>query len=242
MSIFKKATKDAARLRLALAGPSGSGKTYTALAVATAMSKADGSISRVALLDTEHASASKYADLFHFDTVSMAAPYHPDRFCKVIQAAAGEGYDVLIIDSLSHAWNGTGGILEIVDQVAARQRSSNSFAAWKEATPIHQRLIEALLGADIHLIATMRSKQEYALEKDGKGKLQVKKLGLAPIQRDGMEYEFDVFAELDMQHRLIVTKSRCPALSDAVIEKPGADLAATLSNWLRADTVAAQAA
>ncbi len=158
MPIFKKATKDAARLRLALAGPSGSGKTFTALAVATAMSD------RVALLDTEHASASKYADLFRFDTVSMAAPYHPDRFCKVIQAAAGEGYDVLIIDSLSHAWNGTGGILEIVDQVAARQRSSNSFAAWKEATPIHQRLIEALLGADIHLIATMRSKQEYALE------------------------------------------------------------------------------
>ncbi len=236
MSIFKPATKDAARLRLALAGPSGSGKTFTALAVATAMSE------RVALLDTEHASASKYADLFRFDTVSMAAPYHPDRFCRVIQAAAGEGYDVLIIDSLSHAWNGAGGILEIVDEIAARQRSSNSFAAWKDATPIHQRLIEALLGADTHLIATMRSKQEYALEKDGKGRLQVKKLGLAPIQRDGMEYEFEVFAELDMKHRLIVTKSRCPALTDAVIEKPGADLAATLSNWLCADPVAAQAA
>lgn len=234
-NIFKPATKEAAKLRLALAGPSGSGKTYSALSIATALTE------HVALVDTEHGSASKYADRFAFDTVSMAAPYHPNRYVKVIEAAAGAGYEVLVIDSLSHAWNGTGGLLEIVDEIAARMKTANTFAAWKDATPIHQRLVEALLAAELHVIATMRSKQEYVLEKDSKGRMAPRKVGMAPIQRDGMEYEFDVFAEMDMQHRMLVSKSRCPDLADAVIEKPGADVARTLRTWLEAPGQAAAA-
>ena len=225
-AIFKKATKEGARLRMAVSGPSGSGKTYTALAVGTHLA------GRVALVDTEHGSASKYADLFDFDTVSMGAPYHPDRFCKIIEAAADEGYDVLIIDSLSHAWKGTGGLLQIVDKIGARQRGGGNFSAWKDATPIQERLVETMLSTDLHLIVTLRAKQEYAMEKDDKGKTTVRKLGMAPIQRDGVEYEFDLFCSMDMDHRLIVDKTRFPELTDAVMEKPGKDLADVLAAHL----------
>ena len=106
--------------------------------------------------------------------------------------AEQHGYDIIIVDSLSHAWNGKGGVLEIVDEVLARKKTSNSMVGWKEATPIHQNLIENIVSSGIHIIATMRSKQEYVIEKDSKGKTQINKKGLAPIQRDGMEYEFDV--------------------------------------------------
>lgn len=226
MSIFKQATKRAAKLRMAIAGPSGSGKTYSALAVGTALG------GRVALLDTEHGSASKYADLFRFDAAEMKAPFHPERYIKVIQAAAEAGYEVLIIDSLSHAWAGQGGLLEEVDKVAKRSQSKNGFAAWKEVTPIHQKLIEAMLAAPLHVIATMRSKQEYVIEEDDRGRKSPRKLGMAPVQREGMEYEFDVFGELDQGNNLIISKSRCVELAGQVIHKPGREMADTLRAWL----------
>lgn len=228
---FAKATKAQARLRLAIGGPAGSGKTKTALRVACALAEADGK--RVAYLDTEHGSASKYADEHDFDTLNLDAPYHPDRYVEAIRAAQAAGYGVLVLDSLSHAWNGAGGLLEIVDEIAKRQRTTNSFTAWKDATPIQHRLVNALLSADLHIIATMRSKQEYVLEKDEKtGKTAPRKVGMAPVQREGVEYEFDIFGEMDQEHTMVVTKSRCPALSDAVLHKPGEDLAATLREWL----------
>lgn len=225
--VFQKATKAQAKLRMGIAGPSGSGKTYTALAVGTALGK-------TALVDTEHGSASKYADIFDFDVLELAPPFHPDRFVEAIKEA--DGYDVLVIDSLSHAWNGAGGLLQIVDQIAARQKTANTFGAWKEATPIQDRLVDAILGARLHIIGTMRSKQEYvleAVEKNGRTVQVPKKVGMAPVQRDSFEYEFDVFAEMDQEHRLIVSKTRCPALTDRVIEKPGAELAETLREWLQ---------
>lgn len=228
MSIFKKATKKSARLRMALAGPSGSGKTFTALAIGTKLGD------KVALLDTEHGSASKYADIFAFDAAEMKAPFHPDRYIKTIQAAGEAGYDVLIIDSLSHAWSGSGGLLEEVDKVAARMNSRNSFAAWKDVTPIQNRLIEAMLAAPMHLIVTMRSKQEYVIEEDERGRKTPRKIGMAPVQRDGVEYEFDVFAEMDLSNRMMVTKSRCVELAGAVITRPGEEVALQLKEWLNA--------
>lgn len=225
MTLFQKAVKEQAKLRLAIAGPSGSGKTYTALALATNLGD------KVALVDTEHGSASKYADIFEFDTAEMHAPFHPDKFGKAIDAAAEAGYDVLILDSLSHAWNGPGGLLEIVD-AAARKYKGNTYAAWSEGTPIHNRLIESIIQADLHIIATMRSKTDYILVEDGRGKQRPQKVGMAPVQRDGMEYEFDVFLDMDIENNAIVTKTRCPELTGEVISKPGADLAATLAEWL----------
>ena len=222
--MFKQAVKHEAKLRLAIAGPSGSGKTYTALAVGTALGK-------TAVVDTEHGSASKYADIFNFDTLHLSAPFHPDRFTEAIQAAGQGGYDVIILDSLSHAWNGSGGALELVEQFS-RKYKGNSYAAWGDVTPIQNRLIESIVGADIHVIATMRSKQDYILVEGKNGKTAPQKVGMAPIQRDGFEYEFDVFLDMDIDNNGVVSKTRCSALTGQVISKPGEQLANTLKEWL----------
>lgn len=222
---FKRATKSQAKLRMALMGPSGSGKTYTALSVA-------GALGNVAVIDTEHGSASKYGDQFTFDVLELTE-YHPQQYIDAIQAASESGeYDVLVIDSLSHAWNGSGGVLEIVDKASKRSDAKNTFAAWRDATPLHNQLVEALLAAPLHLIVTMRSKTEYVLERDERGKMTPRKVGLAPVQREGMEYEFDVVAEMDMQNTLQVTKTRIPRLTGKVIHTPGAALGETLKAWL----------
>jgi len=215
-------------LRLAIAGPSGSGKTYTALAVATAL--ADGG--KVAVLDTEHGSASKYADLFAFDVLNESAPFHPDKVTAAINDAGRGGYAVLILDSMSHFWNGPGGMTDIVDDIARRMKSPNSFAAWKDGTPIQQKMIEAIVSAPLHIIATMRSKQDYILETDERGKQRPRKVGMAPIQRDGFEYEFDVFMDMDNDNTGMIAKTRCPALTNGVFRKPGADVANILRDWL----------
>lgn len=234
MNMFKKATKTEAKLRLAIAGPSGSGKTYSALAIATALG------GPIALLDTEHRSASKYADIFAFDVLELDAPYHPDRFVEAIQGAAQAGYKVVILDSMTHAWNGEGGLLDIVEQIAKRMKSANSFAAWKDATPIQNRFIEALLSADLHIIGTMRSKQDYVQERNDKGNTVIRKVGMAPIQRDGFEYEFDVFLDMDIDNNAIVSKTRCPSLAGKVVNKPGEQVAKVLTEWLKGAPVQAK--
>ena len=129
--VFKKATKEQAKLRMGIIGPAGSGKTYTALLTARNLVP-DG---KIAVLDTERGSASKYADIFEFDVCELES-FHPENYIKTIQAAEEAGYDVLIIDSLSHAWTGKDGALELVDKAAARERG-NSFAAWRHVTPLH---------------------------------------------------------------------------------------------------------
>ncbi len=227
MSRFQKAERKQARLRMALIGPSGSGKTMSALKIAQGLGQ------RIAVIDTEHGSASKYAgDVAEFDTLELR-DYHPDHFIQGIQDAARAGYDVLIIDSLSHAWAGEGGVLSQVDQIAARQRTQgNTFGAWREATPLHNRLINAILAAPMHVICTMRAKTEYVQEKDDRGRTQIRKVGLAPVQRDGMEYEFDVVGDIDAAHALVITKSRYAPLSDRVIPTPGRDLGEELGAWL----------
>jgi DNA polymerase III delta prime subunit len=222
--MFKKAVKHEAKLRLAIAGPSGSGKTYTALALATSLG------SKVAYIDTEHNSASKYADLFDFDVMNMTSPYHPDKFSDGIKSAVNGGYDVVVLDSLSHAWSGSGGLLQIVDH-ASKKFKGNSYAGWSEGTPIQDRLIEAIVSANIHVICTMRSKQDYILvEKNGRQTPQ--KVGMAPVQRDGFEYEFDIFLDMDTENNAIVSKTRCSEIAGALIPKPGKELADILAEWL----------
>lgn len=229
---FTKAVKRDAKLRLSIAGPAGAGKTWTALTLATGL--AEGA--PIALIDTERGSASKYADVFSFDVMELDT-FHPDNFVKGIHEAEAAGYAVLVIDSLSHAWNGTGGLLEIVENIAKRKNSTNTFTAWKDATPIQNRLIEAITSARLHIIVTMRSKQEYVIESVN-GKSVPRKVGMAPIQRDGFEYEFDVAVDMDIDNTLIVQKSRCPALTGAVIAKPDGKVAQTLKAWLHSDVPA----
>src|SRR5690606_25623008 len=187
---------------------------------------------RIAVIDTERGSASAYADRFQFDTLQLTS-FAPERYLEGIQAASDAGYDVLIIDSLSHAWAGKDGILEFVDKVAARSRSNNSFGAWREATPVHNKLVDGILDAKCHVIVTMRSKTEYVQEKDERtGRTTVRKVGMQPVQRDGLEYEMDIVADLDWENRLIVSKTRCEALQGYVVKQAGAELAGIIREWL----------
>lgn len=223
MSMFQKATKKKAKLRLAIAGPSGAGKTFTALTLGKHIGK------RIAVIDTERGSASKYAgDVADFDACELDH-FAVQKYITAINGAAAEGYDVLVIDSLSHAWAGKGGILEEAD------KRGGKFGAWRELTPMQQRLVDTILSYPGHVIATMRSKMDYAVTIDdskGRKETKVEKLGLAPVQRDDMSFEFDVMIDMDERHNGRVTKSRCPGLADAVISKPGKELADTLMAWL----------
>lgn len=231
---FQKATKKKAKLRLALVGPSGSGKTYTALSIAKHLGE------RLAVLDTEHASASKYCDKFEFDTICPDT-FSPQVYIDAIHAAAKAGYDVLVIDSLSHAWMGAGGALEMVDNAARKSQSRNTFTAWRDVTPLHNALIDAILSAPIHIIATMRAKTEYVME-DVNGKKMPRKVGIQPVQRDGMDYEFDVVCDLDEQHNLIVGKTRCDRLDGKSFRHAGREVAEVLSAWLSDGAVEAPSA
>ena len=226
MALFKKATKTQSKLRMALYGVSGSGKTYSALSLATGLG------GRIALIDTERGSASKYAGRFNFDVLEMTPPFTPASYVQAIKAAEAEGYDVLVIDSLSHAWSGAGGALEMVDNAAARSSSKNTYTAWRDVTPQHNALVDAILQVRCHVIATMRSKTEYVMEPDSRGKMMPRKVSMAPIQRDGMEYEFDVFGEMDINNNLIVQKSRCEALAGGVFNKPNGQVSDLLKAWL----------
>jgi len=220
--MFKKATKEQSKVRLALAGVSGSGKTFTSLLFGT-------TIGRTALIDTEKGSASKYADLFDFDVLELD-DHHPDNFVKAIKAAESD-YDCVVIDSLTHAWNGKNGCLELADQESAKSKSNNSYISWKKITPIHDRLIASILSADCHVIATMRQKQQYEAGKNEQGRFSVTRLGMAPVQRDSVEYEFDIMGEMNIDNTLVITKSRMAELSGKVFNKPDAEIAKQIMAW-----------
>lgn len=226
---FKPATKAEAKARLAFAGPSGSGKTYTGLIVAARFAGPDG---KVAVIDTERGSASKYADEFTFDTLQVHT-FDPRDLVKALAAAGAAGYPVVLVDSLSHYWMGTGGMLELVDAAAKRSGGGNSFAGWKEARPHERRMVDALLAYDGHVIVTMRTKSEFVIEENERGKKVPRKIGLKPEQRDNIEYEFDIVGDLDLENTLTISKTRCRALNGAVINRPDAGFADTVLEWLK---------
>jgi nucleoside-triphosphatase THEP1 len=225
MSGFKKATKAQAKLRLGLIGPAGSGKTMTALRVAHGLG------GRIAVIDTERGSASLYAGErgLGFDVLELET-YEARHFIEAIADAEAAGYEVLVIDSLSHAWAGKGGILEFVDK-AAKRSGGGSFSGWRDATPLHNQLVDAILGAKMHVICTLRSKVEHVIEQVN-GKTQVRKVGLQPVQRDGLEYEFTVVGDVNQDHELIVTKTRAAFLKDAIVREAGEELGKQLREWL----------
>lgn len=229
---FKKATKNESKLRLALIGTSGSGKTFTALTFATALAPTG----KVAVIDTERGSASKYADKFNFDALDLDT-FAPAKYVEAIAAAQAAGYEVLVIDSLSHAWSGKDGALEMVDRAAKRSNSNNTFTAWRDVTPEHNRMIDAIVGANMHVIVTLRAKTEYVMEQTPSGKLMPRKIGLAPVQRDGMEYEFDVVGTMNDDNTLVISKTRCSDLSGGVYEKPNGKVTDALKAWLKGEKV-----
>lgn len=197
--VFTKAERKKAKLKLNHNGPSGSGKTYSALTLASGLGK------KIAVIDTENESASLYAGEFEFDTLPLRPPYSPERYIGAIQAAFNMGYEVLIIDSVTHEWSGTGGCLELNDEVARTRFRGNSWSAWSETTPRHRKFIDAILQTDMHIITTTRAKTETV---QGEGK-KILKLGMKAEQRDGFEYELTIGLDVVHENHFVVpTKDR----------------------------------
>lgn len=202
---FTKATRKRAKLRLAVGGPSGAGKTTAALEIATGLG------GRIALIDTERSSASLYSDKYEFDAMDLGPPYSPERFIEAIESADRAGYATLIIDSATHEWDGSGGVLELNEKLAQSKYKGNTWSAWSESTPRHRAFIDAMLQTGMHVIITLRSKTETAQGSDGK----VKKIGTKLEQRGGIEYEFTVVFEMDHgSYNAVVTKDRTRLFSD----------------------------
>lgn len=224
---IRKAERKKAKLRLGIAAPSGAGKTYSALLLAFGLG------GKVGLIDTEHGSGDLYAHLGDYDIIGIQAPYTVAKYIQAIKAFEQAGYATIIIDSLSHAWSGDGGLLDKQGKMA--DRGTNSFAAWRTITPEHNALVDAMLSSPCHIIATMRAKQEYVLETNSKGKQEPKKVGMAPVQREGMEYEFTVMLDVDMNHIASASKDRT-SLFDGQYIKITSDTGAMLLGWLETGT------
>jgi len=229
---FKKAVKREAKLRFGIFAPSGGGKTYTSLLFAKEIG------GKIAYIDTENGSSCKYLGedgIPEFDIADL--PYENDAgkyitsLIKLIKEAQEE-YNVLIIDSLTHAWTAC---KDEVDAAAKRMRSGSSFAAWREGSKLWSNLITAILNCKCHLICCARSKQEYVQEKDSNNKTQIKKVGLAPELREGMEYELDVVGEIDQEHNMVITKTRCRAVDGAVAKFPDGQFIKPVINWLQGE-------
>lgn len=231
MSSFKKAERKQAKLRLGLTGPSGSGKTYSALTLAKTLGK------KIAVIDTENGSASLYTHLCEFDTLDMQKPYSPERFIQYINEAEKAGYEVLVIDSITHEWSGPGGCIEINDTLAASKYRGNTWSAWSETTPRHRKLLDAIVASPMHMIVTLRSKTETAQVDDG-GRKKVVKLGMKTEQRDGFEYELSVVLDIVHEgHYAVASKDRTGLFTGKdpkpITEQTGKDLL----NWLNSGAV-----
>lgn len=217
---IKRATRSLAKLKIAVSGASGSGKTLSSLLLGFGLVKAShpdwkdaDAWAKICVIDTENASASLYVGSRHgaitvgqYNTIELDPPFAPKRYIEAIEIAQNAGIEFLIIDSLSHAWSGQGGMLDM--QGAAAQRTGNSYTAWRDVTPEHNRLVDTILQSNMHICTTMRSKTEYVLEDNGKGKKVPRKIGTAPIFRDGIEYEFTTVFEVNQQHIASVSKDR----------------------------------
>ena len=217
---IRKAERKKAKLRLGIAGASGSGKTWSALEIATGMG------GKIGMIDTESGRGELYGEDFNYDVIRLEAPYSPARYVEAIKSFERSGYDILIIDSLSHAWSGEGGVLSIVDKAGGQFQSG-----WKVGTPQQNLLIDNLINSPMHIITTLRVKTEYVVEKNERGKNEPRKIGLAPIQRDQLEYEFTVFMTMSQDHIAHVTKDNTK-LFDQQFVKPSNAMGENLMAWL----------
>jgi hypothetical protein len=232
MSLFNKAERKRAKLKIALTGPSGAGKTYSALLMAK------GFGGKVAVIDTEKGSASLYAgnkDIgVDFDVLEIEPPFRTKKYIQAMQAAIDEGYDTLIVDSITHAWAGEGGLLQQKEEIDAAGRG-NSYTNWAKITKDHEAFMSAILQLPINMIVTMRSKMEYVLEQNDKGRAAPKRVGMAPVQRDGVIYEFSVVYDIAINHMAQVSKDRTGIYDDTFF-KITADHGRELIDWINTGT------
>ncbi|MCM1168284.1 MAG: ATP-binding protein [Ruminococcus sp.] len=193
----KHAEREKIYTKIALMAPSGGGKTYSSLRLATGMAEEiqtqTGKKARILLANTEQKRGYYYANEFDYDIVDITPPHNPEQYVELIDFAVAEGYDILIIDSSSHEWEGKGGCLEL------QQQAGGTYQSWAKVTPRHNKFISAISDSPIHIIATMRGKDQYEMTKDDRGKTSVQKLGVGAKQRDGFEYEFTCTFLLDQK-------------------------------------------
>lgn len=223
---FTKAVKYNAKGRVALIGPAGGGQSFTALVLARALAGPNG---KIAAIDTEHGSLSKYADLFDFDVMELDS-FSPTSFIDALHAAEQAGYDVFLCDSLSHFWTGKDGAFDFVDMAAKRHK--DQMGGWKDFRPHERLMVDELITSPCHVICTMRTKTDYQDQEDSQGRKKRVKIGLAPVQREGLEYEFDLVGYMDEDHTFAVDKTRCPAYSEKAYTKPGAKQFTPFVEWL----------
>lgn len=194
-----KASRKKAKIKLALQGASGTGKSMGALLIAFGLCN---NWSKIAVIDTENHSVELYSDLGSFNTVSIAAPFTPEKYIEAITLCEQSGIEVIILDSCSHEWDGPGGILDIHSSMAG-----NSFTNWSKLTKRHNAFVQALLQSNCHIIGTIRSKQDYVLNEKN-GKIVPEKVGLKAVQRDGLDYEFTIVLDIDSKHNANASKDR----------------------------------
>lgn len=229
--MFKKASRKQIKLKVGMAGPAGSGKTTSAIRLGRGLAGPNG---KVAVIDTENSSASLYSDRYDFDVCEIAPPFDHQKFIEGINEAVKAGYDVVIIDSASHFWEG---ILEYKDKLD--RRGGNSFTNWNEAGRHFKGILNAVLQSPIHVICCLRSKIDYILETDGKGKSAPKKVGLAPIMRDGVEYEFTTIFDIDLTHYAATSKDRTGLFTDRIFQITE-ETGAQMTKWLESAPAAAE--
>lgn len=230
-----EAKRNKAKLRLAIDGPSGSGKTYSALLIAYGIT---GDWSKIAVIDTERESANLYADLClnsntgKYLTGQINSPFTPTKYLEALSACEQNGIEVVIIDSLSHAWTGEGGLLDIHEGAIKKQTTKNSYTAWGDVTPLHRKLVDAILTSPIHVICTVRSETEYSQEKDDRGKTSVKKVGTKPQFRKGLDYEMTIVFSMNQNHEATINKSRISTfpVNDTLV--PDIETGKKLLEWL----------
>ena len=195
---LEQATRSNSSMRLAIHGCSGGGKTYSALQLAKGLTKNN----QIAVIDTEAGSAALYSNLTSFKVLRLEQPFTPERFIEAITICENAGCDVIIIDSLSHAWEGAGGILEIHGHMPG-----NSFANWSKVMPKQNSLIQKILTSSSHIIATLRAKQDYLIDQSN-GRMTIQKVGLKPVQKEGIDYEFTLAFDMDIHHKASASKDR----------------------------------
>lgn len=198
---LRKAQKSKSKLRIGLSGPSGSGKTYSALLMASGMTSWD----KICVIDTENGSADLYDNLGEYNVITLEAPFTPERYIEAIDTAEASGMEVIIIDSVTHEWDGKGGCLESNERIAQAKFRGNTWSAWSVTTPRHQAFIDRIVSSKCHIITTARAKTETIQTEDKK----IKKVGLKEIQREGFEYELTVNFNLDRDgHFTVASKDR----------------------------------
>jgi hypothetical protein len=196
---LRKATRKKAKIRLGFSAVSGGGKTYSALLTAYGIT---GDWEKVAIIDSEHGSAEWYTHLGGYNVLPLTAPFSPERYTEAIRTCEKAGMEVIIVDSITHEWDGKGGCLEIVESLGGKYQD------WARVTPRHQAFIDAILQSPCHIITTVRRKQDYEMTKDQSGKVKIEKGGLKEITRDGFEYELTINLELDVRHNATASKDR----------------------------------